>query len=56
MPATPTAMTSDLSSALSSGLPNDVESILLLAAHSLFDAFASASEGMRCLAVATHRR
>ena len=38
MPATPTA--------LSSALPTDVESILLLAAQSLFDAFASASEGM----------
>jgi hypothetical protein len=57
MPATPTALTS----ALSSGLPTDVESILLLAAQSLFDAFASASasasastsEGMRCMAVAT---
>jgi hypothetical protein len=32
--------------ALSSALPTDVESILLLAAQSLFDAFASASEGM----------
>jgi transcriptional regulator with PAS, ATPase and Fis domain len=38
MPATPKA--------LSSALPTDVESILLLAAQSLFDAFASASEGM----------
>jgi len=34
------------SKALSSVLPTDVESILLLAAQSLFDAFASASEGM----------
>lgn len=52
MPATPTAMTSDFSS----GLPNDVEGILLLAAQSLFDAFASASEGIRCMAAAMPRR
>ena len=38
MPPTPKA--------LSLALPTDVESILLLAAQSLFDAFASASEGM----------